>query len=260
MISWASKRRVIYFVGLAFIIASFAGVPIFLYLKQPPTCTDGKQNGGELGIDCGGNCFELCAEQMGDLLIHWSRSFEVSDGVYDTIALVENPNIRAGLAELVYKFKLYDANNILVEEKFGKTFVNPKEQFIVFESNINAGQRIPKRTFMELFEDYTWSKPQIALSDIPVLSVQNQHMENLDTRPRLRASIVNNSPFPAYDVEVIAVLFDINDNAIGVSSTIVDVIEQYGSEEITLTWKEPFETLPVKIDILPRINFFTIEE
>jgi len=260
MISWASKRKFIYFAGLAILIGVFAGVPLFLYLNQPPTCTDGKQNGDELGIDCGGICPELCAEQMGNLLTHWSRSFEVSDGVYDTIAFIENPNINAGLSELIYKFKLYDDNNILVEEKFGKTFVNPKEQLIIFESGIHTGQRIPKRTFIELLEDYTWTSPKIEKPDIPVVSVRNQRMENLETKPRLRASIENNSLFPVYNVEVIAVLFDIDDNAIAVSSTIVDMIPQYDSVDITLTWKEPLNTLPVKIDVLPRINLFNIEK
>jgi len=260
MISWASKRKFIYFAGLVISGLIFAGIPLFLYLNQPPTCTDGKQNGDEIGVDCGGVCPQLCSEQMGDLLIHWSRSFEVSDGVYDTIALVENPNSNAGLSELIYKFKLYDNENILVEEKFGKTFINPKEQLIIFESGIRTGQRIPKRTFIELLEDRMWTKPQMEKSDIPILSVNNQRMENLETKPRLRASIENKSYFPVYDVEVIAVLFDINDNAIAVSSTIVDVIDQYDSADITLTWKEPFDTLPVKIDVLPRINLFNIRE
>ncbi|MFC1615089.1 hypothetical protein ACFL22_00855 [Patescibacteria group bacterium] len=258
MISWASKRKLTYFAVLAILIGALAGVPLFLYLNQPPTCTDGKQNGDELGVDCGGICPQLCAEQMGNILIHWSRSFEVSDGVYDTIALIENPNPKAGLSELIYKFKLYDDNNILVEERFGKTFVNPKEQFIVFESGIHTGQRIPKRTFIEVLEDYIWTKPQIEQSNIPAVSVHNQRMENLETKPRLRASIENDSSFPVYDIEVIAVLFDIDDNAIAVSSTIVDSIQQYDSANITLTWKEPFDTLPVKIDVLPRINLFTI--
>ncbi|MFC1721108.1 hypothetical protein ACFLY0_02025 [Patescibacteria group bacterium] len=260
MISWASKRKFMYFAGLAILILVFVGIPLFLYLNQPPTCTDGKQNGDEIGVDCGGICPELCAEQMGDLLIHWSRSFEVSDGIYDTIALIENPNTDAGLSELIYKFKLYDDNNILVEEKFGKTFVNPKEQFIIFESGIRTGERLPKRTFIELLQDHTWIRPGVEELNIPTVSVSNQRMENLDTRPRLRAAIVNESPFPAYDIDVTAVLFDINDNAIAVSSTIVDVVPQYDSVDVTFTWKEPFETLPIKIDVLPRINLLTLEE
>ena len=260
MISWATKRKIIYFSGLTFLTFLFVFIPLFFYYKQPPTCTDGKRNGDELGPDCGGICPELCVEQMGDLLIHWSRAFKVSDGVYDVVALLENPNEEAGLSELIYKFKLYDGENILVEERFGKTFVNPKERFVVFESGIQTGERIPKRVFAELFKEYKWMKPEVDSQDIPDIQVRNQRMENLDVKPRLRASIENKSPFTAYDIELTAILFDKDDNAMAVSSTFIDKLSQYESKDISFTWREPFLTFPVKIDIIPRIDLFEMRD
>ncbi len=258
MLGWAAKRRLMYFFGAVFLLLIVTSIPLFLYLNQPPTCTDGKQNADEFGVDCGGWCPNLCSSQMDNLLVHWSRLFKVQDGVYDVIAFVENPNMNAGLEELIYKFKLYDEKNILVEEKFGKIFVNPKEEFIIFESGIRTGERVPKRVFMEVLEDYTWIQPNRNDINITDLYTRNHRMENLNTRPRLRASVVNDSPFPIENVEVTAILFDIDDNAIAVSATVVDLIPQYGSTDVVFTWKEPFATTPVKIDILPRVNLFTV--
>ena len=37
-------------------------------------------------------CVNACPENLRDLVVSWSRSFKVSDGIYDAVAFVENPN------------------------------------------------------------------------------------------------------------------------------------------------------------------------
>ena len=68
----------------------------------------------------------------------------------EVVGYVESVNAKAGIESIIYKFKLYDEKNILIEEKLGKTYVGPNEQFAVFESGIRTGQRIPKRVFLSL--------------------------------------------------------------------------------------------------------------
>lgn len=255
---WATQRRATYFIGILVIFAIVISIPVYFQLNKIPNCFDGKQNGDETGIDLGGSCDALNPADLDTMLVHWSRPFEVVSGVYDAVAYVENPNFKSGVSEIIYKFKLYDDNNILIVEKFGKTFIGPNEQFAIFEGGLNAGDRIPKRAFFDFAPDIDWQRIELEDKDIPQLSVRNQEVINLDTSPRLNATIVNDTPFPVENIDIVVILYGADDNAIAVSATIVDRIEQYGTKDISFTWQEPFFVTPVRIDVIPRVDLFTL--
>lgn len=248
--SWASRRRSTY-LGIVFIviIAVFAGL-FFLFFNKPPTCADGKQNGEELGIDCGGSCEKVCEVQITDLAILWSRSFRVSDGVYNSVAYVENPNPNARVAEISYTFKLFDDNNILVAERKGKTFISPSGITPIFEGNISTGQRVPIRTFSEFSEIPKWS--QTADEDSPI-SVGEIVLSREDSSPRIDAVLSNSSIRDTSDIEVVAVVFDATGNAIAVSSTFIDRLSGRSSQDIVFTWPNKFDFSVSRIEIIPRV-------
>ena len=41
-------------------------------ISPAPTCFDGKANGLENGIDCGGNCNLMCTDEVKPLIVEWS--------------------------------------------------------------------------------------------------------------------------------------------------------------------------------------------
>ena len=257
--SWASKRQFTYGTIVIAVIIFAISIPAYLYLNKPPTCIDNKQNGDEKGVDCGGSCDTLCVSQISDPIIQWSKVFKVSDGVYDAVAYVENPNVNAGVKKVIYKFKLYDKNNVLVAERVGKTFIGQNEQFAIFESNIRTGKRIPKNAFLEFKQGIDWTRLKISKADIPNIFARNKNISGLETKPRLNALLVNDDPFKVLNIEVVAILYDINGNSIAVSSTVVDSMAKNSTKNVTFTWTKPFSTLPVKIEIIPRTNLFKIE-
>jgi len=256
--SWASRRKFLYSLFVLAVLSALVAIPVYTLFDKAPTCTDGKQNGDEAGTDCGGSCDALCPFQTSDLIVHWSRSFKVADGVYDAVAYVENINASAGIENIIYKFKLYDENNILIEEKLGKVYVDQSEQFAVFEGGIRTGERIPKRTFFEFKPDPEWKRLELSSDETVHISVRNQNITDVGTQPRLKALLVNDQPFPAENIDVVAVLYDIEDNAIAVSATHVDRIDKNGTRQITFTWQEPFMVNPVRINIIPRVNPFEL--
>ena len=69
------------------------GFIAYRVLYEAPTCSDGVQNGDEEGVDCGGACDRVCSFQAVDPIVLWERFFEVGPGVYNTVALIENPNV-----------------------------------------------------------------------------------------------------------------------------------------------------------------------
>jgi len=228
----------------------------FLYsaLNQIPTCSDGKQNQNEEGVDCGGVCNRACVDQVVAPITLWSRSIEVSKGVYDAIAFVENPNPKTGVSSVAYKFKLYDSENILVVERAGKTFINPNERLYIFESNIKTGERVPKRAFFEFQSGPNWQKTD---NKKPLISVKNQRF--IEEEGSLKVDIVNSLFFELKDVVVTAILIDEDGNVFASSEALVKSLPGDGVQEIFFTWPAPFEKRPAKIEVIPRINVFELD-
>ncbi|MBI2047753.1 MAG: hypothetical protein HYT27_01300, partial [Parcubacteria group bacterium] len=217
----------------------------------PPSCFDGKQNQDELGVDCGGSCKLLCAFEAVSPIILWSQSLEVESGKYDAVAHSENPNVASGVRAAAYSFKLYDENGILIAERVGKTFINPRERFTVFEGGIETGRRIPVRTFFEFITPLQW----VEVTDLaPTLSVQNEVFTNDGGKPKLKAEIINNSLGAIDGIGITAVLYDKNNNVIGASKTAVDELLPQSSKTISFIWPQSLRDETIRIEITPRVN------
>ena len=248
--SWASRRRTTYISFVVIIALIIIGPIVYFALDEEPTCFDNKQNGDERGIDCGGSCPELCVSQISDPVVIWSRAFKVVDGVYNTVAYVENPNFNAGVEKISYIFKLFDDENILVTERKGSTFITPNNISPIFEGAIQTGQRIPTKAFFEFRSAPTWSDYVDKSSD---LSVTDTALLNPDSSPRVDTTLSNTSILDIKNIEVVAILFDARDNAVAVSSTFIDVLPNRSSRDLVFTWPNKFDSTVSRIEILPRI-------
>ena len=69
--SWAQRRKATYIISLLFILISIISVILYLALNKKPTCFDGIQNQGEVGVDCGGSCVILCRVQYTNPVVIW---------------------------------------------------------------------------------------------------------------------------------------------------------------------------------------------
>lgn len=249
--SWANKRRSYYILGLLGILALLMGVILYFLLDKEPTCFDNKQNQEEIGVDCGGPCDMLCESQVAGLNILWARSFKIAPGVYNSVAYIENPNLKAGIKELKYTFKIFDKEGVLIKERFGKTYVLPGRIVSIFEPSIRVGNRIPKRTDIKIREG-DWVK--VSENEKP-FEIENIVKELDRANPRISASLVNNSVDKIEDIEVTTVIFDLNGNALNTSQTYVESIKGEESKNIYFTWQEPIKETVSSVDIKPYFNF-----
>jgi len=251
MASWAAKRKFTYLSIFILVVVVIIGLPTFFIVYKAPSCVDNKQNQGEFGIDCGGPCRILCKSQTLPPIVIWQRAFPVNRGVYNAVAYVENPNLTSGVASLSYVFNIYDAKNVKIYERKGKTMVPPKKIFPIFEPNIVVGESIPATVTFAFTEEPVW---MINLKEEPKLDITSQNLQNLDTSPRLDARIENHTLIPVSNIEVVAVLFDESDNAIAASATRVDSLRKNATQDLVFTWPVPWRTSSVsKIDIIPKI-------
>lgn len=247
--SWASRRRFAYisiFIVVALLIIGWVG---FKFFYEPPTCFDGKQNGDEAGIDCGGVCERVCSFEAIEVRVLWSRFFEVAPGVYNAVALLDNPNVGALARAVDYSLKLYDSAGVLVYERKGEIDIPPENRFAVFESNIVTGERIPRQSFFEFQEAPNWQRAE---GNRLQLKADNILLTNEEDTPRVTAQLKNKSLEPVEDIEAIAILFNESTNAIAASRTVIDFLPGDGETELIFTWPRPFDTPVAQIEIFPQ--------
>lgn len=250
--SWSSRRKTNYIFGAIIFIVVFVIVPLSIYFYQRPTCSDGKQNQGEAGIDCGGPCTILCRAQYSNPNFLWARwSMVKSTGTYNILAYVENPNIEAGTKEITYKFKIRDSAGVLLYEKTNKTFVPPNKNFAIIESGIDLKDKVPGRPIeFNFLSGAVWQKMEPKELGLVSLS---KTITNEDTIPRVSAVLSNKTLKTISNIEVIAILYDIEDNAVAFSSTKIDSIAKESFEEVIFTWPEPLASKIYRIEIIPKV-------
>ena len=89
---WAAWRRAYYGVGFASFWGMVGVLIYFINFYQPATCFDRIMNGTESGMDCGGECVRICAADVIPAKIVWAKSFEITEGHYNSVAYIENEN------------------------------------------------------------------------------------------------------------------------------------------------------------------------
>ncbi len=254
--TWAFKRQfaylsilIVFFLGLGFLFA-------YPYINSKPTCSDGAQNGTETGIDCGGSCARACNFEVDRLSVVWARSFRVTDGRYNAVAYVENQNINTAIYRIKYRFRFADKDNLYIGMREGETFVPPSGKFAIFEPAIGVGNSVPVYTTFEFTETPVWVKvPKQEIEKMKV-AISDIRLEDETTTPRLTADMKNGSLYNIPEVNVVALLYDKEGNAISVSRTFVDLLRGEQTVPLSFTWPEPFQSPVVLKEIIPMYNIF----
>lgn len=229
-LSWSNRRKFLY-TAVAAVIA--AVLLLFIYQQfftTAPTCFDGKWNGSEQGIDCGGACALFCTNQTRSPVVSWSRAFEVAPGTYTAAAYVQNPNPGAAARNVAYSFQLFDDKNQLVTERTGTINIPPVQTVPFIDPNINVGNRVVAKAIFAFSANPVWTK----VGTLPALRTTNQYLA--PDASQLRATIVNDSIDDAEKVTVAAVLFDASGTARAASRSVLSAVAHKSSQNVIFTW------------------------
>lgn len=246
--TWASRRRTIYGLGVFLFFAIVLGVPFAIWWYEPANCTDGEMNATETAVDRGGSCPLLDERTLVPHAVQWSRAFSVRDGTWSATAYIENPNNEGGVMLVPYRFKLYDERNILVADREGATYIMPGAITPIYEGGIETGNRLVARVFFEFAAPLVWERLQDMSRAIEVTA---KSAADVTTAPRISATILNTSVAEARDVEFVAVVFDPSGNAIAASRTVIPVLAAGEQQTILFTWPDPFIRPVGRIDVIP---------
>ena len=260
MSKWAQKRKRNILIVMGIILLIILTFFIRSVRNTPPTCFDGKQNGTETGIDCGGTCAKVCRDELRSLVVWWERPFKVSKGVYNLAAYFENQNLDSGIEKIAYEFRAYDKDNILVSQpRVGTTFIEANKRSAIFEPGVTTGDKEIYTVFFKFTRLQDWKKTDQSFS-YNLFNVGEPVLSQQETTPKLTAPITNKSSYNFTDVPVIAILYNQKGNAIAASRTYIDAIPQGTTQNVFYSWPEPFNDIVSRIEIIPRINPFTSKE
>ena len=259
LINWALRRQIFYISILILFFGAFGFLIAYPSLNKAPSCTDNKQNGTETGIDCGGSCARACLSQVDAVSVLWARSFRVIPGRYNAVAYLENHNKNTAVNKINYRFRFADANNVYIGKREGSTFVPPSGKFAVFEPAIAVGNSIPVYTNFEFTQVSDWVRVSEEKMSQLKISVSNVSLADEETNPVLSATIKNNSFFTIPEVDIIAILYDLNHNAVSTSRTYLEKLAPEEIRDINFTWPEPFDKKVIAKEIIPLYNIFSVQ-
>lgn len=251
-LSWAHKRQLLFgsivFVVVAGISSSYI---YFTFFNKTPTCFDRKQNGNEQGVDCGGVCTLACTNQvMAEPVKLWSRPFVVAHGVANLVAYMQNPNVGYIGQPASYIFRVYDKDNVLIGVREGSAYIPQAKEFAIFEPGFNTGELEPVRAIFEFTEPIYWLRAKSGKTEFVV---NNINTTGVAVSPRVDAKIENKTINRYKNIEVVALVYDSEDNAIAASRTIVDDLPGGAIENVTFTWPEPFTSPEARVEIIPKV-------
>ena len=255
--TWANRHRIVYLAGLLLVIAGGVYLMIRPYINRPATCFDNKQNADEVGVDCGGGCELYCSSQIKNPVVLWSRSYKVTDQIYNAVAYLENQNPNAVTPQIDYAFKLYDANNILITERDGSATLAPNGRQVIFEGGIVVGDHAPKRTSFAITNQPSWYKNTTSVASLPIRVEDIQEPVDLNN-PKVTAIVKNISinPLPPFKVSI--VVTDEENNVEAVSQTLVDKLDGESSFPIVFTWPYALSNKPLRYIIEPIVDVLSL--
>lgn len=253
MNQWSRTRKKIILSIILFVLLILVGLPIFLLTYTEPGCADGKQNGDETGVDCGGSCQRLCAPESLPLLVKGDpRILTVATSTYEVVALLQNPNSDAGIARARYVFKLFSAGAVVpVKSIEGTAYIPPGTSLAIFEGPfvIEEGS-VPTRATLEWEESaLVWDK---SIAPSPQIEIRSKTLTRADSAPRLEVVLVNPTLGSMKNLDLTAVLYDESGSVFSASLTFIELLEPGQTAQALFTWPGPLPQEPVEIEILTR--------
>lgn len=235
--SWSTKRRFVFGGSFVFFVVLLTGAVFWQIFYKAPTCTDGKKNGGETGIDCGGGCKNLCTSDALNPVVIWSKIFNISGDVYTAVAYIENPNFNSKNKNASYQFSIYDEKGNLITAKDGTTSIPKGKKFAVFQTGIVLKNSKPKTADFKFIKFGPWEKD---ITKEPVLGVKYGTLSSTSTIPRITGVISNDSLQNMPSLELAVFVLDGNENVVAASNTFIDNLNKRSSQDFVFTWPKPF--------------------
>jgi len=245
--SWTKERKKFVTFIFGSCVAGVAALFIIPLLIERPTCTDKKQNGTEIGVDCGGTCSKICTNPDSTIRIVWERSVRTSESTYDAVAYVENNDNESAPRRVKYRATFFDASGSVITTREGESLIRAGAGTALYVPAIATEKRTIVQTRFELTEVSPLEKVTNQ-NTIKAVQVIEELFDNISGTPRLTLKVQNDLFDNVNNIDVIVLLYDSEDTLIAVGKTFIDQISARSSAPAYFTWRTPFSR-PARTEI-----------
>lgn len=243
-----------------FIIFIFI-ISVYSVVSPNATCSDGKQNQKEKGIDCGGPC-KACKMpvEAKDLSIEENDFSFGGNESYDAMAKIKNPNNSFGAKSVVFQFNLLDENKNVIGSKETKAFILPAETKYFTAMGIKTAKN-KKPSFVEVkIKDLQWE--ELVNFENPQIGIYNKRFSTLavGTGHQAEGILKNESPFDLEKIIITVILRNEKGRVIGVNSTEKNAIRSKEERDFKVIWPYLLEDKVKSIDMDAQSNVFELQK
>ncbi|MEI6352467.1 MAG: hypothetical protein WCO35_00840 [Candidatus Nomurabacteria bacterium] len=259
-LSWRQKRKNIFILLILVLVLSYSSFKIYPYFNVAPTCSDGKQNGDELGVDCGGSCQLVCPTQVVAFNVRSVLAVKSDKNLYDLVAMIENKNSDKDTIDgnIDYVFSVYDKAGSIIKTISGSTTIPIGQTFPLIVQNVsidfgNSGNDL-SYVSLKILDDKSWQKKDnySVFANNFFKTVDTNFDQNKNNISQLTVTLQNLTTADFKYVPVRVVIYDQKNNLIGLNETIMNESKPKSSQNLIFTWRNP---LPVSN---PKINVYSI--
>jgi hypothetical protein len=251
MNSWSSRRKFFIFFLVLIVLGVVLGLPLYFFFHRAPSCSNGKMDGDETGIDCGGSCTTICTTDSLPLIMHGDpRVVPVASSTYALAVSIQNPNVSGRVDHAAYTVKFFDATSgEPLKTIDGSTYVPPAATFALFLGPYDFGDAVPVRAVLS-WSTLTWVKD---INRMPVIEVHDPLLSDTESKPHLVATAVNPGSSAVSNIEFVALIKDSGGTIIAASKTVIHSLPPEGSAPLIFTWPKPFVATPTAVEVVPRV-------
>jgi len=248
--SWAARRKFIIIASIVGVIVAVLAVTVIAIVYETPTCTDGKQNADERGIDCGGACLYQCLADVERPTVRFVRPISPQPGRYDVIAYIDNRNPSLAARGVRVSVELFDMDRISVGTKEATVDIPAGATVPVYIPEAYRGNAVVAQAFLTIDEgSMRFYEPPVRHTPPVVSAIETEH----SGEPRIRAVLDNPTAYPIFDIRPIATVFDREGNAVAASQTYLPQLGAQGEAQIIFAWNRAFSEAPARVEVLPVI-------
>ena len=250
------RRGIVVSIFLAGNVLFWGGV-YFVFFKAPATCSDGKQNQNEQGVDCGGHCAAVCQEVIvGQDFEQREVAFVPGgDGRYDVLAKIYNGNEIIGATSFRYTFELHSATGDVLATRSGVNSMLPRETKSIIEVNLETDDVPVAASFV--VSDVVWTRQESY--GRPAIGIYQQRyslLSNGTVYGEASGLTVNESSDDFRFVIVRVILRDRAGTPLAFNQTRQNNIRAGESRSFQLIWPLPFPGEVEKMDMEADVSLY----